>query len=61
MPRRDKIFYITVFFITTILVSMLFSEIYIRFRYGSYIQETYQNSEELVKKVERLDSLYSGT
>ena len=51
-------FYIVVFIITTALISMLFSEIYIRVRYGPCIKQTYINSKEAIEAVERLDSLY---
>lgn len=57
MLKRDKVFYYIVFIITVALLSMLFSEIYIRVRYDSYIRETYNNSKEALEAVERLDSL----
>ena len=61
MSKRGRVFYLVVFIITTALLSILFSEIYIRVRYGKYIEQTYINSEEAIKAIERLDSTYNGT
>ena len=59
MSKRDKVFFVIVFIITTALISMLFSEIYIRIRYGGCIKQTYINSKEAIEAIERLDSLIS--
>jgi hypothetical protein len=59
LSKKDRGFYIVVFIVTTALISMITTEVYLRVRYGGCIEKTYLNSKEAVEAIEKLDSLYN--
>lgn len=58
MSRKDKRLFLLICVLTSIFLSLIMSEIYIRYRYGTYIMKTYHNSVEAVEALENLDSTY---
>ena len=56
MSKKDKKLFFFLVLITTVLLSLVCNEIWFRCRYGVYIKQTYNNSQEAVKALNKIDS-----